>query len=87
MTLTVTPAHQVSRTGHTWALARGLPASGAADTVCVADAADEEDVTKHAGQRGQGGDGMGEAGHWSSGTACKHSDRRTRWADRQARPP
>lgn len=53
---TATSAQQMSLTRQTWAWARGLPASWEADTVFVADAADEEDVTEHGGKRGQGGD-------------------------------
>lgn len=47
-------SHHLPAGESTWALARGLPASWEADAACVGDAADEEDVTEHAGKHGQG---------------------------------
>lgn len=63
---TVGPTQQVSFARHAWLGARGLPASWEPDAVFVEDVDDEEDVTEHAGKRGQGRDVMEEAGRHPS---------------------
>lgn len=49
---TVPPAQQVTFPRHTWAWARGLPASCEADAACVGDVTAKQDMTEHAGRVG-----------------------------------